>query len=200
MEKCIRRRSTLNHSSLDYSSVHEAHHRGNLSLYRKVWRQLQRESFNVTRCTIARLMKNMGLTGVLRGKKYEPQPAGKKWRQAVEEIVSSRQSAPISFGVHILRMSAPDRDSRMWCSSSTCSLVPSWAGWCSHRWKRRSCWMRWSRRCGPIDRPTPSITRIRARSTSRWRTRSVGRTWTRSMVGGRYCTRRNGIHPIAASM
>ncbi|MBE5254235.1 IS3 family transposase [Mixta sp. Marseille-Q2057] len=36
---------------------------------RKVWRQLLREGFSVARCTIARLMKSMGLTGVLRGKK-----------------------------------------------------------------------------------------------------------------------------------
>lgn len=34
---------------------------------RKVWRQLQREGFSVARCTIARLMKAMGLDGVLRG-------------------------------------------------------------------------------------------------------------------------------------
>lgn len=43
----------------------------NYSVYgiRKVWRQLQREGFRVARCTIARLMKAMGLAGVLRGKK-----------------------------------------------------------------------------------------------------------------------------------
>ncbi len=35
---------------------------------RKVWRQLQREGKNVARCTVARLMKTMGLQGVIRGK------------------------------------------------------------------------------------------------------------------------------------
>ncbi len=35
---------------------------------RKVWRQLQRESFDVARCTVARLMRAMGLRGVVRGK------------------------------------------------------------------------------------------------------------------------------------
>ncbi len=42
----------------------------NYSVYgvRKVWHQLQRESFSVVRCTIARLMKSMGLTGVRREK------------------------------------------------------------------------------------------------------------------------------------
>lgn len=42
----------------------------NYSVYgiRKVWRQLQREGSSVARCTIAQLMKSMGLVGVLRGK------------------------------------------------------------------------------------------------------------------------------------
>jgi transposase InsO family protein len=35
---------------------------------RKVWRQLQREGFDVARCTVARLMREMGLKGVIRGK------------------------------------------------------------------------------------------------------------------------------------
>jgi transposase InsO family protein len=35
---------------------------------RKVWRQMQREGFDVARCTVARLMKSMGLQGVIRGK------------------------------------------------------------------------------------------------------------------------------------
>ena len=35
---------------------------------RKVWRQMQREGFDVARCAVARLMKSMGLQGVIRGK------------------------------------------------------------------------------------------------------------------------------------
>jgi putative transposase len=35
---------------------------------RKVWRQLQREGYDVARCTVARLMKAMGLQGIIRGK------------------------------------------------------------------------------------------------------------------------------------
>lgn len=35
---------------------------------RKVWRQLQREGTAVARCTVARLMRQMGLQGVVRGK------------------------------------------------------------------------------------------------------------------------------------
>jgi transposase InsO family protein len=35
---------------------------------RKVWRQMKREGFDVARCTVARLMRAMGLKGVVRGK------------------------------------------------------------------------------------------------------------------------------------
>ena len=36
---------------------------------RKVWRQLHREGFPAARCTVERLMRQMGLQGVVRGKK-----------------------------------------------------------------------------------------------------------------------------------
>src|SRR5690606_23284715 len=35
---------------------------------RKVWRQLQREGFEIARCTVARLMRVMGPQGIIRGK------------------------------------------------------------------------------------------------------------------------------------
>lgn len=35
---------------------------------RKVWRQIKREGIDVARCTVARLMRSMGLKGVVRGK------------------------------------------------------------------------------------------------------------------------------------
>ena len=35
---------------------------------RKVWRQMKREGIDVARCTVARLMKRLGLKGVVRGK------------------------------------------------------------------------------------------------------------------------------------
>ena len=38
---------------------------------RKVWHQMKREGFDVARCTVARLMKDMGLEGVIRGKKHK---------------------------------------------------------------------------------------------------------------------------------
>jgi hypothetical protein len=60
----------------------------NFSVYgvRKVWRQLKREGFDVARCTVSRLMRDMGLQGVIRGKpvkttisdKAAPCPAGSR--------------------------------------------------------------------------------------------------------------------------
>ena len=38
---------------------------------RKVWRQLKRESVDVARCTVERLMRDMGLQGAVRGKKFK---------------------------------------------------------------------------------------------------------------------------------
>lgn len=37
---------------------------------RKVWHQMRREGFDVARCTVARLMKDLGLEGIIRGKKH----------------------------------------------------------------------------------------------------------------------------------
>ncbi len=42
----------------------------NFAVYgvRKVWRQMQREGLGIARCTVERLMRDMGLAGVIRGK------------------------------------------------------------------------------------------------------------------------------------
>ena len=37
----------------------------------KVWKQLNREDIRVARCTVERLMRDMGLQGVVRGKKHK---------------------------------------------------------------------------------------------------------------------------------
>ena len=46
-------------------------HAENYGVYgaRKVWKQLNREGIKVARCTVSRLMREMGLRGVTRGKK-----------------------------------------------------------------------------------------------------------------------------------
>ena len=38
---------------------------------RKVWRQLNREQIPVTKCTTERLMRKLGIRGVVRGKGYK---------------------------------------------------------------------------------------------------------------------------------
>jgi putative transposase len=45
-------------------------HTENIGAYgrRKVWRHMLREGTQVARCTVARLMRHMGLKGVVRGK------------------------------------------------------------------------------------------------------------------------------------
>ena len=45
----------------------------NRSVYgpRKVWRQLKREDVKVARCTVERLMREMGLQGAVRGRKFK---------------------------------------------------------------------------------------------------------------------------------
>jgi transposase InsO family protein len=44
---------------------------------RKIWRQLNREGFAVARCTVERLMRSMGLQGVIRGKRVRTTIADK---------------------------------------------------------------------------------------------------------------------------
>lgn len=45
---------------------------------RNVWRQMRREEFDVARCTVARLMKNMDIQGIVRGKPHKTTIPNKK--------------------------------------------------------------------------------------------------------------------------
>ena len=48
---------------------------------RKVWRQLRREGSDVARCTVGRLMREMGLQGAVRGRRFKttkPDPNGSR--------------------------------------------------------------------------------------------------------------------------
>jgi putative transposase len=78
---------------------------------RKVWRQLQREGFDVARCTIARLMRAMGLAGVIRGKPVRTTISDRSARCARDHV--NRQ----------FRAPAPDM---LWVSDFT--YVATWAG------------------------------------------------------------------------
>jgi len=78
---------------------------------RKVWRQLLREDFDVARCTVDRLMKTMGLRGVIRGKRV---------RTTVPD-----KSAPCPLD-HVNRQFKAPRPNVLWVSDFT--YVSTWAG------------------------------------------------------------------------
>lgn len=77
---------------------------------RKVWRQLLREGFSVARCTIARLMKAMGLAGVRRGKK-------------VRTTVSQKE---VAAGDRVNRQFVAERPDQLWVADFT--YVSTWQG------------------------------------------------------------------------
>ncbi len=78
---------------------------------RKVWRQMQREGFDVARCTVARLMKGMGLQGVIRGK-------------TVRTTISNK-AAPCPLD-HVNRQFHAPAPNRLWVSDFT--YVTTWKG------------------------------------------------------------------------
>jgi putative transposase len=78
---------------------------------RKVWRQLLREGIMVARCTVARLMRTMGLRGVVRGKKVR--------------TTISNAAAPCPLDRVNRQFKAP-RPNALWVSDFT--YVATWAG------------------------------------------------------------------------
>jgi transposase InsO family protein len=78
---------------------------------RKVWRQMQREGFEVARCTVARLMGCMGLRGVIRGK-------------PIRTTISDK-AAPCPLDRVNRQFQAP-RPNALWVSDFT--YVATWTG------------------------------------------------------------------------
>jgi putative transposase len=78
---------------------------------RKVWRQLLREGTVVARCTVARLMRMMGLQGVVRGKRVR--------------TTISNAAAPCPLDRVNRQFKAP-RPNALWVSDFT--YVATWAG------------------------------------------------------------------------
>ena len=78
---------------------------------RKVWRQLVREGEDVARCTVARLMRGMGLQGVIRGRR-------------VRTTISDK-AAPCPLDRVNRQFRAP-RPNVLWVSDFT--YVATWAG------------------------------------------------------------------------
>ena len=66
---------------------------------RKVWRQLGREGIAVARCTVARLMRTMGLQGSCGGRRSGPQSAMRRPRvRSIASIGSSGHRARTPCG------------------------------------------------------------------------------------------------------
>lgn len=79
---------------------------------RKVWRQVQREGFNVARCTAERLMSRHGLQGVTRGRK-------RCWTT----IVDDSQARPADL---VNREFSASRPNQLWVADIT--FVATWSG------------------------------------------------------------------------
>ncbi|EMY8452587.1 IS3 family transposase [Pseudomonas aeruginosa] len=78
----------------------------------KIWRQLRREGTAVARCTVERLMRKLGLRGVMRGK-------------VVRTTTSdSKALCPLD---RVNRQFKADRPNQLWVSDFT--YVSTWQGW-----------------------------------------------------------------------
>ncbi len=78
---------------------------------RKVWRQLLREEVSVARCTVERLMRAMGLQGVVRGRKV---------KTTIPDDLAER---PMDL---VRRDFTADRPNRLWVADLT--YVATWSG------------------------------------------------------------------------
>jgi len=76
-------------------------HKANFRVYgaRKVWRQLRRENVVAARCTVERLMRRMGLQGVVRGRRCRTTIAdGAQRCRAIWSSAISGPRGPTSSG------------------------------------------------------------------------------------------------------
>ena len=94
---------------LDIQRVWEESHRNYGA--RKVWKQLHREGISVARCTVERLMKQLGLEGVRRG------------RRCVTTIPSNQVEKPLDL---VNRQFSAIRPNQLWVADIT--YVATWSG------------------------------------------------------------------------
>jgi transposase InsO family protein len=78
---------------------------------RKVWRQLHREDDLVARCTVARLMKDLGIQSVVRGK---------RWKTTIPDELADR---PLD---HVCRQFAAEHPDQLWVADFT--YISTWRG------------------------------------------------------------------------
>jgi transposase InsO family protein len=87
---------------------------GNFEVYgvRKVWRQMNRENFEIARCTVERLMRKLGLKGVTRGHK-------KHWTTIADDSLDR----PADL---VNRQFVATRPNQLWVADIT--FVATWSG------------------------------------------------------------------------
>ena len=78
---------------------------------RKIWRQLQREQWEIARCTTERLMQRLGFQGVRRGK---------RWKTTIPDEAADR---PLDL---VDRQFTADHPDQLWVADFT--YVPTWQG------------------------------------------------------------------------
>ncbi len=78
----------------------------------KVWMQMNREGITVARCTIERLMRRLGLRGVIRGKVVRT------------TVPDTKAACPLD---RVNRVFKADRPNQLWVSDFT--YVSTWQGW-----------------------------------------------------------------------
>jgi putative transposase len=78
---------------------------------RKVWRQLGREGIGIARCTVARLMRHMGLRGIVRGRSVK--------------TTTGAKAAPCPLDL-VNRQFRAEGPNRLWVSDFT--YVATWQG------------------------------------------------------------------------
>jgi transposase InsO family protein len=88
-------------------------HEENFGVYgvRKVWRQLSREDFTVARCTVERLMRSLGLQGVVRGRKCRTTVADESAERPLDRVRRQFQAS---------------RPNQLWVADFT--YVATWGG------------------------------------------------------------------------
>ena len=95
----------------------------NRKLYgaRKIWHVLRRQGEDAARCTVERLMRRLGIRGVVRGKKVITTNPDTSLPCPDDIGVFSEKKAPL-----VNRLFMADRPNKLWVSDFT--YVPTWSG------------------------------------------------------------------------
>ena len=114
----------------------------------EVWRQLNREQITVARCTVERLMRSMGLQGVVRGRSSRTTISDDAADRPADLVNRQfKATRPNQLWVADITFVGPGRALSMSRSSSMSIPVESSVGVLPIRCARIWCWTHWSRRC-----------------------------------------------------